>query len=101
MCLDGTVLVCDVSRMSSLLEQPLPSFILLTTKHDYGLFIRLIICFFQLVFFSRNNIFLSQQISQQCFQLTYQRNRTAPILVSILFFLKDHMRALPAISHYK
>jgi hypothetical protein len=32
-----------------------------------SLFIRLIIRLFQLIFFSQNSIFLSQQISQQCF----------------------------------
>jgi hypothetical protein len=32
-----------------------------------SLFTRFIIRLFQLVFFSRNSIFLSQQISQQCF----------------------------------
>jgi hypothetical protein len=36
----------------------------LSTK---ALFIRLIIRLFRLIFFRRNNIFLSQQISQQCF----------------------------------
>jgi hypothetical protein len=34
-----------------------------------ALFIRLIIRTFQLVFFSRNSIFLSQQISQQYFSV--------------------------------
>jgi hypothetical protein len=41
-----------------------------------ALFIRLIIRLFQLIFFSQNNIFLSQQISQKCFSagLSAQQN---------------------------
>jgi hypothetical protein len=42
------------------------------------LFIRLIIRIFQLVFLVETVFFFSQQISQQCFQPTYQRSRTEP-----------------------
>jgi hypothetical protein len=44
-----------------------------------ALFIRLIIRLFQLVFLAETVFFLSQQISQQCFQPAYQHSRTAPI----------------------
>jgi hypothetical protein len=53
-----------------------------------ALFIRLIIRLFQLVFFSRNRIFLSQQISQQCFSagLSAQPNGSYAVTFYVYFF---------------
>jgi hypothetical protein len=66
-----------------------------------ALIIRLIIRLFQLDFLAGIIFFSHNKSTNSVFQPTYQHSRMAPILVSIFFFLKDHMRALPAISHYK